>query len=142
MKPRASAGLCPLKDFNNQIQALNKNKPSRNGGAASIFGNFLSLKCSGYWTSDKKIRDDSKNSAYGDRFKNSSIKLSNFPRIVGDVWNELEVFGSKIDRSYTKSTFGPLDCGVFRVRSCPLDMLEVYMSASISTTCQLHTITW
>jgi hypothetical protein len=140
MKLRVNAGLCPLKDFDNQIQALNENKPLRNGRAASIFGKFSSLKFSGYRTPDKKIREDPTNSVYGNVFKNPSIKLSNFPRIVGDVWNDLEFFGSKFEPSYTKPTFGPLDCGVFRVRSCPLDMLETNISASISTIFQLHTI--
>ena len=69
MKPRVSAGLCPLKDFNNQIQALNENKPLRNGRTASIFGKFSSLKFSGYRTPDKKIREDPTNSAYGNVFK-------------------------------------------------------------------------
>ena len=78
--------------------------PCRENGKFQIFS---TLKVSGYRTLDKKIRDDSKKSAYGDRCKDPSIKLSNFPRIIGEAWNELKFFESKIMPSYTKSTFGP-----------------------------------
>ena len=87
------------------------------------FQMFATLKVSGYRTLDKKIRDDSKNFAYGDRFKYPSIKLSNFPRIIGEAWNKSNN-----------------NAQLYQIHAWTSRLSEIYISASFSTSFEMNPI--
>jgi len=124
---RLDAGVSPLKDFYNMFQILNGANPSGNGRLASDFDNFLAWKFLDLEVADHKILADLAGTIYHDRFHTSSIRCDPILRPSGILWNEFEIFGHQFSASYTKSSHGPLVCGILGVKKCPLDMSQRYI---------------
>ncbi len=140
-RTRINAGLCPLVTFYSKIRILKGAKPLRNGRMVINFGIFFAWKFVGFSMADNLSRGDSTDFLICNRLKDSSIILEKILSPIGTSWNEFDFFGPHFCASYTKSLTGPLVCGVSRVQTCPLDMLQIHISATFSTILEEETST-